>query len=147
MKHSLPIKKLKKLFGEREGKFILVTGGGSADASYFMDKFIDAVRLLHSKIKINALIGIGPFMHRDQRQLLRNKAKGLPIAVAKTGQASIQYLKRADLVISMCGYNTMTEILNFRKKCDYYSPFRPQRRANNAHESFISAWSYQLNSS
>lgn len=94
-------------------KFILVTGGGGADASFFMDQFIEAAR--HLPLPFRALITTGPFMHKDQRDLLRQKTKDLPIVVSQAGEDSIRFLQRADLVISMAGYNTISEILSFRK--------------------------------
>ncbi|MDZ7364020.1 MAG: glycosyltransferase [candidate division KSB1 bacterium] len=100
---------------ENPGKFILVTGGGGADAAFFMDQFIDAARLLHPDLRFHALITTGPFMHKDQRTHLRQKTHNLPIAVSWSGDDSIRYLRRADLVVSMAGYNTISEILHFRK--------------------------------
>ncbi len=106
---------LPEAFAQTREKFVLVTGGGGADASYFMDKFIDAVRALQPRIAFNALISTGPFMHKDQRQGLYKKAKGLPVVVTPSGQDNIRFLRQADLVISMAGYNTISEILRFRK--------------------------------
>jgi len=108
-------KVLHDLFANDHRKFVLVTGGGGADASYFMDQFIDAVRLLRREVAFNAFVSTGPFMHKDQRGLLLNKARGLPIVVSRMGQDSIRFLRRADLVISMAGYNTISEVLRFRK--------------------------------
>jgi predicted glycosyltransferase len=99
---------------DRNGeKFILVTGGGGADASFFMDQFIEAARRL--PFRFRALITTGPFMHKEQRDLLRHKTRDLPVVVSQAGEDSIRYLQRADLVISMAGYNTISEILRFRK--------------------------------
>ena len=66
-------------------------------------------------VRFRARITTGPFMHKDQRELLRHKSRGLPIVVSQAGEDSIRYLQRADLVISMAGYNTISEILRFRK--------------------------------
>jgi predicted glycosyltransferase len=112
---ALPIKSQPQPAAENPGKFILVTGGGGADASFFMDQFIDAVRLLHPDLRFHALITTGPFMHKDQRAHLRQKTQNLPIAVSWSGDDSIRHLRRADLVISMAGYNTISEIMHFRK--------------------------------
>ncbi|MGH7453255.1 MAG: glycosyltransferase family protein [bacterium] len=101
--------------GKNAGKFILVTGGGGADASFFMDQFIDAARLLHPDLAFNALITTGPFMPKDQRQGLRQRVRNLPIVVSQKGEDSIRYLRRADLTISMAGYNTISEVMHFRK--------------------------------
>jgi predicted glycosyltransferase len=80
-----------------------------------MDQFIDAASRLHPHLEFRALITTGPFMHKDQRAHLRQKTRNLPITVSWTGEDSIRYLRRADLVISMAGYNTISEILHFRK--------------------------------
>ena len=99
----------------KKEKFILVTGGGGADASFFMDQFIDAARLLRGDLKFHAFVTTGPFMSKEQRALLNEKTQNLPIVVSRLGADSVRYLRRADLVISMAGYNTISEILHFRK--------------------------------
>jgi predicted glycosyltransferase len=106
---------LSRFFDKESKPFILVTGGGGSDASYFMDKFIDAARILSSQLNFNAMISTGPFMHKQQYKLLHQKITGLPVVVTRLGQDSIRFLKRADLVISMAGYNTVSEIMRFRK--------------------------------
>ncbi|NUO82313.1 hypothetical protein HUU05_19745 [candidate division KSB1 bacterium] len=96
-------------------KFVLITGGGGADAAYFMDRFIDAVQRLDSQKKLRAFIATGPFVHQEQCDLLARKSRGLPIQVGRMAGDSIRFLRRADLVISMAGYNTVSEIMCFRK--------------------------------
>jgi predicted glycosyltransferase len=111
----LPENALQNFFREHKRKIILVTGGGGADASFFMEQFINAARLLHANLPFNAFVTSGPFMPKGQCQRLRRQAKGLPIFVNRLGEDSIRFLRRADLVISMAGYNTVSEILRFRK--------------------------------
>ncbi len=55
-------------------------------------------------------------MAQSQFQLLTRKVAGLPVVVTPTGPDAIHLLKRADLVVSMGGYNTIGEILRFRKE-------------------------------
>jgi len=107
---------LARLFPQRRDALVFVTGGGGADASFFMDKFIDAVRLMFPRVGFDAVVSTGPFMHHEQYLLLRRKARGLPILVTRHGQDNIRLLRRADLVISMAGYNTISEILRYRKR-------------------------------
>jgi predicted glycosyltransferase len=95
---------------------VLVTGGGGADASFFIDKFLDAAALLKKRTPIEAIVATGPFMHADQHRWLRQKSKGLPVRIRRTSQDSLRLMKRADVVVSMAGYNTVSEILRFRKK-------------------------------
>lgn len=101
--------------GRLAEKFVLITGGGGADAAYMMDRFIDAVRRLKNEIPFQAFIATGPFVHKEQRKLLRQKSQGLPITVGRMEGDSIRYFRRADLVVSMAGYNTISEIMLFRK--------------------------------
>jgi predicted glycosyltransferase len=107
---------LPKLFQEEREWFVLVTGGGGSDASYFMDTFLDAARLLLPEVPFSAMVSIGPFMHEAQGQLLHQKARGLPVVITRAGEELIRFLRRADVVISMAGYNTIGEIMRFRKK-------------------------------
>lgn len=102
-------------FFDNRKKMILVTGGGGADASYFMDKFLDAAELLRPHVEFNAVVSAGPFMHEKQFKYLHRKAINLPVTVTRIGSDSIGLLKRADLVISMAGYNTISEIMRYRK--------------------------------
>ena len=96
-------------------KFIMVTGGGGADAAYFMDKFLESAKLLKKDMKFTAVLSAGPFMHEKQFRYLRKKAKATPVRVTRIGADSIAIMRRADLVISMAGYNTVSEIMRFRK--------------------------------
>lgn len=106
---------VKRYLPEREEKLVLVTGGGGHDASSFMDMFLDAIRKLQDQLPFIAIVSTGPFMHPDQMAILQEKARGLPVTVATLGGDVIHFLKRADLIISMAGYNTFGEILHFRK--------------------------------
>jgi predicted glycosyltransferase len=102
--------------GKPRTPLVLVTGGGGADASFFIDKFLDATGILKSRMPIKALVATGPFMHADQHRWLNAKAKGLPVRVAHVSQDNLRLMRRADVVVSMAGYNTISEILRFRKK-------------------------------
>ncbi len=95
---------------------VLVTGGGGADASFFMDRFLDALQVLGPRIRCRAVLAVGPFLHREQYRLLVRKARGLPVRLSRLGHDNIRLLRQADVVISMAGYNTLGEIMRFRKK-------------------------------
>lgn len=105
----------KKTNSNGHDKFILVTGGGGADAAFFMDQFVAAAHQLRRDLRFQALITTGPFMPEDQRLQLRRKVKALPLTISQAAEDSIRYLQQADLVISMAGYNTISEIMYFRK--------------------------------
>lgn len=81
-----------------------------------MDTFIETVHAMNSYLPFNSIINVGPFMHEEQSRLLKQKTGGLPVVVTESRQDIIHYLKKADLVISMAGYNTISEIMRYRKK-------------------------------
>lgn len=106
---------LLKLFARPKGPFVLVTGGGSFDAYSFMRTFLEAVPYVQAKTQFHAMVATGPFMNQKHFVKLTDKARGLPVIVTPTGPEAINLLRRADLVISMGGYNTVSEILFLRK--------------------------------
>src|SRR5262249_60704161 len=99
-----------RLFPRHSDALVLVTGGGGADASFFMDKFIDAVRLMFPRVGFDAVVSTGPFMHPEQYLLLRRKARGLPILVTRHGQDNIRLLRRAGLGLSMGGCQQISQV-------------------------------------
>lgn len=106
---------IRKYLPKAEERLVLVTGGGGHDASRFMDVFLDTIRHLQDEIPLIAIISTGPFMKPEFVDLLRQKARGLPVTIATLGGDVVHFMKRSDLVISMAGYNTFGEILRFRK--------------------------------
>ncbi len=100
---------------EKGKKFILLTGGGGADANFFMEKFIDSAEILNRHIPFHALLCVGPFMPKKQILHLHQRTQGLPVRIVRMLSDSIGLLKRADLVVSMAGYNTVSEIMRYRK--------------------------------
>ena len=65
--------------------------------------------------KVKAIISTGPFLQPDQIRSLRQKVRGLPVSVEDLEEDAIYFMKRADLLVSMAGYNTTCEIMRFRK--------------------------------
>lgn len=106
---------LKKLIPPAEVPLIFVAGGGGHDADQFMKIFLDAVRILRKKLKFKAVVSTGPFMEPHQIQTLKRQSRDLGVAIEELEADAIQFLDRADLLISMAGYNTTCEILRFRK--------------------------------
>lgn len=97
----------------KDGKTVLVTGG--ADAGNFMELFLNAVRMLPPKIRFHAVLATGPFIGKIQKEKLQKKAVNLPVQFVSGRQDIIDELHRADLVLSMAGYNTVSEIMRFQK--------------------------------
>lgn len=109
-------KPLTAYFAEPKPYTLLVMGGGGSDAHYFMDHYLEALRLLAPDIPFNTLVVTGPFMPEADRDGLRQKAEGLPVVVKQMENDSLRYIEEADMVVCMAGYNTTCEILRLQQK-------------------------------
>ena len=93
---------------------IVVMAGGGADAFRLMETYLKALPLVN--IRTTTVMVTGPFMPEEQRRSLRDRAKELGVQVRTSVSDSLSHLNAADLVVSMAGYNTVSEILRFRKR-------------------------------
>lgn len=92
-----------------DGSFILATGGGGGDALPLLKTFIKATPDLPS---VTSLVVTGPLMGASDRDELYKEAKGSKTVVIRDYVPDLRpYLKTAAVVVSMCGYNTVGEIL------------------------------------
>jgi predicted glycosyltransferase len=90
--------------------------GGGADAFRLMQTYLDALPLVHSSVQASTVMVTGPFMAEEHRKALRDKARTSGAQVRTSIEDSLSHINAADLVVSMAGYNTMSEILRFRKR-------------------------------
>jgi predicted glycosyltransferase len=93
---------------------IVVMAGGGADAFRLMETYLKALPLVN--IRTTTVMVTGPFMPEEQRRSLRDRARELGVQVRTSVSDSLSHLNAADLVVSMAGYNTVSEILRFRKR-------------------------------
>jgi predicted glycosyltransferase len=93
---------------------VVVMAGGGADAFRLMETYLKAVPFVGTRT--TTVMVTGPFMPEDQRKALRDRAKELGVQVRTSVSDSLSHLNAADLVVSMAGYNTVSEILRFRKR-------------------------------
>jgi len=92
-----------------KGPLILATGGGGGDAFPLLSTLIEAAgKIPHS----HTLIFAGPLMGEGDRLELTRAINGNPhIIMNEFVQDLRPYLKQADLLVSMCGYNIASEIM------------------------------------
>ncbi|MBI4312069.1 MAG: hypothetical protein HY681_09840 [Chloroflexi bacterium] len=99
-----------------EKPFILVMGGGGWDAYSLGQSFMDAAPHLLRELDFRALVLTGPNMPFSQRQALESRAAGYPVQVQGSTQDTSPLLEQASAVVTMAGYNSLVEILQWRKK-------------------------------
>jgi predicted glycosyltransferase len=95
---------------------ILVTAGGGADAFRLMQTYLEALPLVNGTLRATTIMVTGPFMPEEQRKWIRDRARELGVQVRTSVSDSLSHLNAAELVVSMAGYNTVSEILRFRKR-------------------------------
>lgn len=95
--------------------FLLATGGGGGDALPLLTAFLDALPLLPSPTP--AILLTGPLMGAADRAALESKASRTPGVTLRTFEPNFApLLSSAQVVVSMCGYNTTAEILAHRAR-------------------------------
>lgn len=90
---------------------VLVVAGGGADAYPMFSAVLDAADAAHASTGARFLMVCGPFMPADQVRALRRRAAGLPMVELRRKFHGRNKIARADLVVSMAGYNTTVEVL------------------------------------
>lgn len=92
-----------------EGPFILATGGGGGDAFPLLSTVIEAAAQIP---KSTALLFTGPLMGEQDRKSLASQIEQQPNVICKSFVPDLRaYMKAADVVVCMCGYNIASEIV------------------------------------
>jgi predicted glycosyltransferase len=95
--------------------FILVTGGGGADAFPLANNFLKALPMLDPDLPKQAVILTGPNMQRGDREALL--ARATPSVRLEGGfDKAEEWIQKAAVVITMGGYNSLCEVLKWQKK-------------------------------
>jgi predicted glycosyltransferase len=95
-----------------DGPFVLCLMGGGQDGAFLAKNFIDA----ELPPGISAVIVTGPYMEpKDREHLLLHAAKKSHIRVFDFVPEPTLLLQKAECVVSMGGYNTICEIMSFKK--------------------------------
>jgi predicted glycosyltransferase len=119
-----PGEDLLERLGLPEGQLILCQLGGGQDGAALADAFVRA-RLPEDA---NCLLLSGPYLPADVREHILQAAANRPrLRILEFVAEPSRLLSRADRVIAMGGYNTVCEILSFRKTALIVPRIRPRR--------------------
>ena len=115
----------------QDEKLILVTPGGGEDGYYLINNYLQGLVQQRDNFtwqNIHTLIFCGAEMPPQHQQQIYQQAKELPgVIVKEFTNDMMSYINAADLVVSMCGYNTITEVLQKGKKAIVVPRIKPGR--------------------
>ncbi len=98
-------------------KVVLVTPGGGEDGYPLVKAYLAGLKHLPSQVKLRSVILCGPEMPLSQQQDIQKQALQCPgVDVQVFTDNLLGYLDAADAVVSMGGYNTLTEVLSLKKR-------------------------------
>ena len=101
-------------------KMVLVTPGGGEDGYYLISNYLTGLEQNRNRFcqeKVHTVIFCGAEMPSQQQKQIYQQAACYPeVTVLEFTDDMMSYINTADLVVSMCGYNTITEVLQKGKK-------------------------------
>jgi predicted glycosyltransferase len=93
-------------------KLLVALAGGGADGYPMMHTLLEALPSVLNRLSVVVVIITGPFHPFDLYQRLKKQARQLPVHVLKSVDDACGYIRAADVVIAMAGYNTTAEVLS-----------------------------------
>ncbi|MDX1981206.1 MAG: glycosyltransferase [Bryobacteraceae bacterium] len=115
-----------KLLQEGERKIVLVTPGGGEDGYHVVDQYLKSLDYSPAPETVRSVVVCGPEMPAAQREQTQRTAAANPRVTALdfTGEL-LSYMAASDVVVSMAGYNTISEILSLEKRAVTVPRVRP----------------------
>jgi len=106
--------KIRQKLGLKRQNLILITAGGGYDAYPMMQLSIKALRKVLREVSAEAIFITGPLMNPESYEVLVSYTEDLPIHVLRSDD-TLNYIKSADLIITMAGYNTLMDSVSAKK--------------------------------
>ena len=114
---KLPQVVRRELQMEPDEQLVFVTPGGGGDGYRLIEIYLQGLTKLQEQHKIKTLIISGPEMPADERNSLDRAVEEYPQVIVKEfTDDPMSYVEAADTVVSMGGYNTVSEILSLSKR-------------------------------
>lgn len=108
--------KVRLELGAGDASIVLLTAGGGKDGYPLLKTGIDALAPVCAKSDLRVVVVPGPEMEADERNKLHALAEEhTHITSIDFTNDMLSYLQAADVVVSMAGYNTVTELLSLDK--------------------------------
>lgn len=99
---------------KRKHQQVVVTIGGGGDGYHVLDNYLKMLET-NGTVDFKTLMITGPFLSPDRLDELADRARALKVQIKPFVRNMEKRMAKADLVVSMGGYNTMCEILSLKK--------------------------------
>lgn len=109
-------RRIRQQFCRNGEKLIVVTVGGGSDGAHVVEHFLRAFPKVCRETSVVSAVLLGPEMDPNIVRRLESGRNGNPVTFMDFQEDAVAYLAAADLVVSMAGYNTTSEILCLGKK-------------------------------
>jgi len=96
-------------------KRLIVTSGGGADVLNYLIPIVDALKLLKQYNLLEIILIVGPLASEKTHSDIRERIKGSGMKFLRSVDDMPELISKADIVITMGGYNTIMESFYFRK--------------------------------
>ena len=107
----------KQLRVAESDRMILVTAGGGEDGYGLIRAYLEGAAAQRKGGRWKTVIVTGPELAQPDKQAIRRLGDGCPhVTVIEFTDRMMSYMKAADVVVAMAGYNTICEILSLRKR-------------------------------
>lgn len=93
-------------------KLVVVTSGGGGDGFAMMDTYLTMLENGPRPAPFRSILVTGPFMPQDHRKCLFKRARKLGVQSFLFFRQMERLMAAADIVVSMGGYNTLSEVLS-----------------------------------
>jgi predicted glycosyltransferase len=109
------VRQLRRRYAPKGERLVLVTVGGGGDGYLVVDTYLRGLAAL-DRVPTRTLVVLGPEMPEHAcRQLQARSTDDPRVTLVDFSPDLASYVAAADAVVSMGGYNTICEILSFRK--------------------------------
>jgi len=95
--------------------YVLMLGGGGGDAFPLASAFLEALATLNGELGMDGVMQTGPNMAAADRKILLARATSM-VHVGGSYDDAIEWIRGVFAVVTMVGYNSLCEVLRWRKK-------------------------------
>lgn len=114
--NARPVQQVRQELDIDDETLVVVTAGGGKDGYQLMDVALDGFSSSQRPENTHLLLILGPEMDKRERDVLIRKSENVDsVTVRGYTEEMMTYLNAADVVVSMAGYNAVTELLSLNK--------------------------------